>query len=471
MELDQKNTRLNILPRLLLLLAVLCVAPPLRAQESARMIITAHTDGIYPAQTSKFEQDPRKLFEEELQRLKQDNPDALLVEAGDFLSLSYGIETAYGHPAMKLRHEMEYDVVNLAARDAAMGIVNEVGYHVASDEIRKPLISGIKSSEPKDLGLSPASDLKGGGELPLRFLSLPRIENTSGIVGKTPYMSPVKPAELAWQLQDARRQSRVVVALAELKNGELDELSPEAAPDVVVALDGREPGAVAKEGNTWFVGAPALGQIMLLDLSRDSSGALQEPEAELVQYLEPAQTQDIYEFPIPRLGYPVPNIEGVVETFFSVDSSSMRVDHVPLKELDKLTTLPNPAVYHLELDGRELRLYRIYSQMAVMRDGAPRIDPAWPIMDMMVAIDGNHRVERVLNRTRFPVGLAPTALTESLNLLAGKAPEDWTPDPETTAGIEELWLWATTNMRRAIEMDTMLYGTNGMLVTKDKARR
>ena len=438
---------------------LLLLAPALAAADSATLILTANTAPIYPALTDAPPvENPSADFEKAVLALQAKNPDASLVEVGNFLSISYTFESAYSHPGVAFRRKAGFDVLNLSAKDAAIGTVGGVGLQIAGEETRKKTISGLETLQGTPFPVT--VDVAGKG-IPTTYVSYSDTATITSLAGKLSDLKQTDPAEA---VRKAREAKRLVVGLGD----KLPAALPKAdAPDVYVALrqEGSPEGGTVSElhDSHWAIQAPRTGEILKVELTRGDNGALERPKVERVEYLKADQLGALVKFPTPRTGYPIPNANDVVTSFFG-EPVSVQVDKIPLNPRLPYSDLDELAVYHITLPSEGmLRLYRVYSRMPSWGHAKDTGASAYPDVDMVVAVNAKHELRRVLNRTKFPVAMAPTTMLEALNSLVGKDPATWTPDPQTTAGTEEVFNWLANDIRQTLELDRKLYGPGGLM--------
>jgi hypothetical protein len=450
---------------LLLALCALLFGRELPAQEKARLIVTANIASLYPQQaTNPPVADAAKKFEEELRRRKQENPDALFVQAANHHSITNSLETSYNMDSCRLFSELDYAVVNLNARDAALGIVPPGGYQYAPAKYLAPVISNLEPTTPSNVHPPLARHVANGKALPITFVSLGSVKEASGLSGKVSMLQEAGREKIAAAITNAREQKDVVVGFNSHDAADYTTLFPSGAdaPDVLIELRGAESGSVSRAGKTWKIGAPAGGQFLVVDLEKDASGAIVEPKVERVELLTPAEYWAMIDYFVPQVGVPIPNVEHVRSQFFPDAEKATREDRLDPEGLSSITAWRKPSVYHLRMNGEEYRLYRVMStKMVATRPGVQ--DPGWPNMDMLVLVGTDHLVERVNSRIQFPVGTMDTTLAEALGALRGQEPQDWRPHPVYAAGIEEMWGWGTYVLRKVIELDKATYGEGGRL--------
>lgn len=444
------------------LAALLLLAPIFAAAESTTLLLTANTAPIYPALTDKPPvENPSADFEKALLDLKASNPQASLVEVGNMLSISYTYESAYSHPGVAFRTKAGFAVTNLSAKDAAIGTVGGIGLQIGGEELRSKTISGLETMQGTPFPVT--TDVNGKG-IPTTFVSYSDPTTITSLAGKLAELKQTDPADA---VRKAREAKRLVVGLGDALPKALPK---EAAPDVYVALrqeGSPESGAVTElPGSHWAIQAPRTGEILKVELSRDDKGVLAQPKVERVEYLKADQVAALTKYPTPRIGYPIPNANDVVNSFFG-EPVSVRVDKIPVNPRLPESDLDEIAVYHVTLpDEGLLRLYRVHSMMPSWGHAKDTASSGFPDIDMVVAVNAKHELRRVLNRTKFPVAMAPTTLLEAMNSLVGKDPATWAPDPQTIAGAEEVFAWLATDVRQTLELDRKLYGPGGLMTNE-----
>jgi hypothetical protein len=461
-------TRLLLLKWLSTLLLAIAIAPAAAPANPNRatVIVTANTHPLYLPMTD----DPRAQaaparFEEELRALRLANPDAYHVDAGNFLSLGMAFETTYSFTAHRaLRSAGGADAIVLSARDAAFSIVSSGGYRneFDPDKQREDLVTNLEAASHASHGRPAVKMLAPRAAAPLAVVSAVSPRAASGALGVIQQLVPMPPDRLTGPAAEARRAGAIVLGVTSMEPREWKDLFGAvagSAPDVMV--DYHATGTLPlREGSTWVVAPPALGSILVLDLERDPAGGVRQPRTRTVDYGGGLTFADFYRHPVPATGIRIPNTQNVLETFMpEFARERIREDIIPPLAADvvgRLTTVSSPSVYHLSTPGGTLRLYRLTSQMPAYRNNA--VVQGWPYIDMVVVLREDGTLDRVLNRSSFPIGFLPSTLLESLNALAGRPMEQWQPDPVLAAGVEEVWAGLTDHIRRVIELDRLLYG-------------
>lgn len=431
----------------------------------AKLIITGNDQALYPvmAQEPPVE-DAAAKFEEALRAEKERNPDAYFAEAGGFVSLAVQMETAYNYTSAKLFHELEYDVVNLSPRDFALSSVASVGYFYAPRDFREPVINNLTSDfrgsgqTPLDHAIS--RDAEKDGQLPLTFVSMGDPARLAGLSTVAATVTPRPTERLAEAINKARQAEKLVVGFNSYPHSELE--SWDALPDLLVDATLPRDSAPVQRGNAWHIPEPAPGAYLRLSLERDGEGNLLPPTLEREQVVEIEHFRDFIDFPVPEVGHEIPNLDATMRIFYGVSADAVQVDRVGNQGRDDLTALPNPTVYHTHLEEKPVRIYRVRSEVPDWRwDG--RRATGWPSMDSLITLGEDSTLVRVEARSdRFVMSMLETSMLEALNRLSGVPQDRWTPDPRLAAGLEEFWGWHTDVIRKVMELDTLLYGTDGV---------
>lgn len=438
------------------------------AQEKAKLIITGNVRELYPVMTdTPAVENPTLRFEEELRRLKKENPDAYLLQAANHISISTSMETAYSANFCQFFREEKFDVVNLNARDAALGTVAPVCYQYSPPDVMARLITNLATTNPARLDIPVSRTITRKGQAPVTFLSLGSMGEAAGLSGKIALMEETPGDKLAEAVVKGRAANSIVLAISSLSRAEYERNFPTAdkEPDVLIDLLDKRGGPPVNEKGVWRIPAPQTGEILLVELERAQPTGVRDPKLERVTYLSPTQLQGLAKYPVPDIGQLIPNVEQVTQQFLNVGPGSVRMDRVDAKGMAELTALENPAIYHVQLDGADFRLYRVMSKVMSYRVPGYQ-ETGWPDMDMIVVMRNDHVLDRVLSRIKFPVGTLPTTVVEALSKLAGKDPSEWEPDPVYAAGVEDVWAWGADAARRVVEMDKKLYGPGGPYYTE-----
>jgi hypothetical protein len=459
-----KLTSLTSLTIILCSLLVLSASSMVVA-ESVELIVSANSYKLFPVNVKDpVVEDAPELFEKKLLQLKKKNRDAIFVDAGNALSLNVANESAYSYSTTELFGEVGYLVQNLSPRDAVLSISLGVGYHKASDKIKEPVITNLETQNPGPLGL-PLSKRVTEGDFPITFVSLSDFSATLGLSGKVGEMSPELQLDaLAKEIAKAKSKGDVVVGFVSMseENRKTIFSDEESTPDLIIDLD--ESGIVKGDKGpkgSWVLSAPAGGSIYHLELEKGKKGRLEKPEPEIYEVLSQEEDESLVPQPVFNVGFPLPNLESVTVQYFGISADSVRMDRLDASDAGHLTNWKEIMVYHFNLEGKKLRLYRVFCDLRQTGD-SDFLVTGWPRFDFLVLVNDDSTIKQVYNRSKFPIGMLPTTLTEALNKLAGQDPEKWEPATQLAAGIEELWQVATAGMVKVVEMDKEFYGEKGI---------
>lgn len=432
----------------------------------AELMITARNAPLFPVLTDEPPVDnPRLAFERELRERRESQPAAYLVDAGGHLSLSHTLESSYNYRAHRfLFSELDYDAVAISPRDAAIGLTSTSGYnfHFDPQGEKDRLFTNLRhmaataETSPAALALTRERE----GSLPITFLSLFDTSTAAGLTDQISQVRPVSPDSIQGEVSAAREAGALVAVVTDMAAEARQEYLPGAAPDLWVSFL-HESDRPAREAGAWTVRVPRGGEVAHIVLRRDARGEVSEPQAAYEQLFSAEQWKALVKYPVPQLGFPIPNMSRVARLFFpGADEDRIQEDSLPVDraELSHLTTRETVAVYHIEEKKRPLRVYRVMTRMPFYAFDTEEADPGWPLVDMLVVVDENHQLDRVVNRLGFPVGGQRSSLLEAVNVLSGTDPEEWAPDPELAAGIEELWRWVVTDIQRTMELDRRFFG-------------
>lgn len=439
---------------------------------SAELIITARNAPLFPILTDEPPVDnPRIAFERELRERRDANPGAYLVDAGRHLSLSHTLESSYNYRAHRfLFGELDYDAVALAPRDALVGLTSTSGYnfHFDPNGEKDRLFSNLRhvsaTEETSPAALSRARERE--GSLPVTFTSLFDTASAAGFGDQLPQILEAPAESIERHINSAREAGALVAAVTDVPAAGREGRTGEALPDLWISHlhEGDQP---IREAGVWTVRAPRGGEVAQIVLRRSEDGEIAEPQAAYERLFTEEQWAALTKYPVPQLGFPIPNMDRVARLYFTgAGEDRIQEDNLPAdpEEFSHLTTREMVSVYRMEQDGRPLRIYRVMNRIPFYAFDMELTDPGWPLVDMLVVVDDEHQLDRVINRLGFPIGGQRSTLLEAVNLLAGEDPALWEPDPELAAGIEELWHWIVTDIRRAMEMDRRFFGDVGTLI-------
>ncbi|MCC6545586.1 hypothetical protein IT570_00335 [Candidatus Sumerlaeota bacterium] len=445
---------------LALILAVSLFATASAAEDHARIIVTANIQNLYPRQSSAPEaKDAALKFEKELQKRKEADPNAYLAQAANSISIVSSVETYYSAAAPQMFMKNNYDVVNLNTRDNALGTVLTHAYQLSPKEYTKRLITNLGTHDiVKTVVDLPASLLvHKPGEMPVTFLSLGSLKEAPALSGKITYMNEADGAVIAKAIDDARAAKSLVVGFNSYGDEDLKKLLPDESkrPDVLLdILPGRSPEP-EKFGNGWRLPVPGAGEFYVLDVTRDGTGKVLEPRVERIRYMSAGDYAKLIDFPVPMAGWTIPNVSAVRDQFFPEADKAVGEQRYPVDE-PQLTSLKEVTVITLRMHGEDFRGYRVSANRPSSSIAGAQ-DPGWPWMDMIVLINKDHLVERVVSRVGFSLNGSQTTIVESLSALRNKKPEEWTPDPTYARGAEEMWEWGAFTIRKVMELDRKLF--------------
>lgn len=466
MELRDSPAVRKLPATILALVLALAFVPAASGAEEYRLVVTGNQYPLYPVMTDEPPvEDPTSAYEEELRSLREEHPDAFFVEAGGFSSFDSVLETGYNSRPLQFFNEMDYAAVRLSARDAAMQVVGSSGLHYAPDSVLDRVISNLDLEADSALGLSGYRLAENPAGQRMHFQSISSLRTAQGLGDRVTFLIPEEWGELRTVLESALQEEPApVVAVGDLSPEEWAEFAGEGGAPVSLYLNGAmDPDAepTLRDG-VWHIPAPGLGDAHVVTFRYREAELDGEPELERVPLFTPAlRREDLYNYPIPRAGLPITNLESVMAQFFSVPADAVRQDRLDAESLEDLTITPRPIVYHLEGEEGSRRLYRLMSMMPnYHRPGY--FAPGWPEVHALVVLNDDHSLDRVVSRLRFPIAGLDTTLLEALNRLPGTPQEEWQPDPELAAGIEEGWQWLVTDIRRIMELDRQLYGPGGL---------
>ncbi len=439
------------------------------AAEKTTLVITGEISDFFPVHTDEdFGEDPGVALEKELKRLREEDSDAIFIDSGNHLSVSNSLETAYTLRQATLFDELDYSIVNLSARDAAMSTVGQIGYQVAPKDYLDRMITNLQSSYPGPLGLPAVRTIDSGG-MKLTFLSLEDKQRAGALSANLSFLEPTDTEDIGGALEGA--EDSVLIAFSSFNDLAREDYFREIGrrPDVVIDSFTKAGGEAVDNNGQWLISAPTAGEILEVTLEK-KSGKLEKPSVTRSDYFDKGALDRLVKYPMPMLGLPIPNLDEVMSQYFATSGNAVRVDTIPVgdfKDFSSMDDAYNIHVYHVTVDGEELHVYRNFNRM---KDWAKtgRFDGGWPQVDMLVLVDGDHQLRGVVTRNSFPIVGQQTTVSEALNKLTGSDPSTWTPDPLLAAGLEELWHWAVHDLSRILELDRVLYGPDGILNTSSQ---
>ncbi len=430
------------------------------APDTAEFIVTGNTDLLFPVITRDASLKDSALELERLLRLEREKaPQALLIDAGNSVSVTSSMETSYTYRSAQLFNRMDYSVVNLSARDALFSTAIITGYRYAPRDFGERLISNLKSNYSGEFSMNFSRSLDSDDHMPLAFFSLSSLRAVSGITGLAELMEEVDLDIVKDAIADARAEGRTVVGFSSLTDAQRADLlaKPETSPDVLVDFRLAAGAKPVRQGASWRIPPPPSGEFLHLKIKRDAAGGIEAPAIRPIRYMTPANYKSLVDYNTPEIGIEIPNLTSVSESLLGQSSDRIRIDRMAIEPGSRLSTLPQAVVYATTLDEKPVRIYRMRRDMS---DARTPDSPSgtWPNLDMLVVVNENGTINRVLSRHPVPLSTFNTSMIDALNKLKDQPPATWTPDPVLAAGMEDIWDWATDALERTIQLDAQLYG-------------
>lgn len=445
---------------LILIGAVLMLGAHSARAEQVRLLMSGNLERIFPVLSPDEKLRNADLeFEKVLTKLKAESPDALLVDAGRAQSITHTNETGYSIPVWNVFEYTGYHLTNMDARESITGTDGIYGLEMAPESFRKRTITAAVGNrfEPLDLPVSRTIATEKGRKV--SFTSLANLDAAKGLGSRTQLTKRRTPEEMFKAIAEARAAGLPTVAFASAPR--LIPTFPDAdsTPEVIVSFetDGAPRKIEAEPAPYWLVSAPPAGKLYKLDLDVDGPKVTKAPKVDTVAYIDKAALDHLIEYPLPKIGVLIPNLEHTISQFFDATQGSASLDRFPLDKVADLTAVP-PHVYTVPTEDGNQRVYRVQSLMPYYKLGNPQ-DPSWPQMDMLVVLDQEHRFQRVISRVEFPLATTNTVVLEDLNRRPGTDPRTWEFDPAAADGVEELWNWAVAAIRQSVELDRRLHPT------------
>jgi hypothetical protein len=443
---------------LLIWLLLFLVAPLLAPAEPVRVLVTANLERIFPALSPDPKLEDSDLqFEKALLKLRDDNPDAFLIDAGRAQSISHTNETGYSVPVWNVFEYNNYHLTNLDARESITATDGIFGIGEAPESFRQRAIATAVGNRFEPLDIPPSRTVKTAKGQQLSFTSLADLAATKGLGSRITQTSPRQPSEMFEAIAKARAAQVATIAFA--SSPALVPVFPDAAstPEVILSFDtnGAPRRVDAQPAGYWLVPVPAAGYLLQLDLQVEGDKVSQAPAASLVPYIDESLAANLIVYPKPRIGMLIPNLEHTLGQFFDTTRGSASLDRFTMDKVADLTQVA-PNVYTVPEESGSVRVYRVMSVMPYYKVSGV-LDPSWPQMDMLVTFDGEQRFQRLITRVEFPVAATPTVLVEDFNRRKGTNPDEWKFDPNTAAGVQEVWEWVAHAIRTTAEVDRRLH--------------
>lgn len=444
-------------PRPHLLTAALLVIPVFAAANPVTVIVSANLERIFPALSPNEELHKADLkFEEVLGKLREEDPDAFVVDAGRHQSITHTNETGYAVPVWNVFDFTDYQVVNLDAREALTGTDGLFGLEMAPESFRERTITTTVSSRHEPLNL-PATRIVDKGGTKLAFVSLTDPAAARALGGWLAQTQRLPIADVTKAIEGASSEGIATIAFASGTRFIPEFPSEAATPDVILTFDevGDPKQVKTPKGAYWLVPVPPPGHLMKMELTVDQGKVSAAPVTRLVPFVESAALDQMIVFPPAQIGVLIPNLENILTQFFDLPGGAASLDRYPLEPVSDLTTVA-PNVYSLPTQDGTRRIYRVMSKMPYY-EFLGELDPNWPPMDMLVVLDDKSQFQRIITRIEFPIGGTNSVVLEDFARRRGTNPDEWKFDPEAAGGLPEVWQWIATTVRQVAELDRRLH--------------
>lgn len=447
-----------------LIAVLLGAAAPVAAEEkppTLTLIVTGNADRLFPVMTNEPPvPDPRAAWVAAIRAAKEENPDALLVDAGNNVSISNGLETGYSYKFPVIFQELGFSAAAMSGRDAALNAAHNAGYRTIKPEFLKPVIANVTSPWPDPLPVPVALAAESPNGAKARFIAMATKRAASALSGRLETCNEVPAADVAEQIAMARANGEISIGFSSMDDTDTSPVFALAKGSTDVMVDfnksALEPVEKSKTG-AWHIPVPEPGELLVLKIEGEAGKIAKAPVVERRRWLAPEHWDKLIKLPTPDLGIGIGNISRVIEAYLTTEPVGLSMERVSAKDYKDLTKRAEIEHYLLHMQGKDYRVYRFQSMMPNWN--APGMsDGGWPQVDMIVLLTADHRFFRAFNRSQIAIGALPTRLLDALNTMTGTDLSEGRPDPRLIAGGEEVYEWVRQDVRKVIELDRRIYG-------------
>jgi hypothetical protein len=439
---------------ILLACAVLLILRTVDAEtQTAQFIVSGNTKHIFPVLNDDPQVNEAHLhFEKLANELKGEFPDAFMLDAGRHLSMSSSMETGYLIQSYQVMKFVEYDVINLQSRDAVLATDGFIGLNTAPQEMKADVITSLGNTRPEPLGLPHTRRIEKGG-VPTTFVSYGGTRDAAAMGSRLTFMREPDAESLTEAVTEAREKGDLVVGFSSSEENAADVAAAEVRPDLLFVPN--QVTDVEQTNGVWTIPVPPAGEFLILSVPVSEGRISATPVVERRDYVRPDLRVLLTRFPTPRIGEAIPNIDHVIGQFFPEAKSATSLDRFSKEKVDPYSAV-DPNVYRTTLGDLPVYFYRVRALIPSYFWGAPQ-DPSWPQTDMIVVLEEDGSLVRVVTRVNYPIMGEDTRIFEAANKQRGTHAAELERDPELTAGAEELWDWLAFNLEQTANVHRMLY--------------
>lgn len=432
------------------LLAVGLLPAAARAQDTAAQggdmtfLVTYGTGNAWKAVDPPEDIDAIARLKAGVEKLLAENPDAILLDLGRFTGPESFFETAYDAPSVVFYTDKNYAAVNMTSYDYFRFAANTEGAKRRPIEFKELFLSSLDHPEDFYLPLYPskkAETARGTIEL----MSLADASRLAGLPIVQERAVKQTPEEVIAPVVETREGPAILMSeLPPARNDELVRAWP--ALDMVLETTPGPPQA-RRVGNTFLVPRGDETEIQKIVARRTADGQFSAVELSRTPWIDREDYDRLVNPPLPIIGMSVPG-QGRVAERFGVRQEDVTVDVFRDSHYPGLTSREAIHVYHILQDGQPTRAMRVWHNF----------QRGWMHFDAIVQLNSDRTIRRLeTNEIYFPIIYFPTRLGEAIEAIKNRPVEQWEIAPEILAGYEAEGEEVIRALRRAVELDKILY--------------
>ncbi len=439
-----------------LLAAILLIAAagnPALAKDRVDILLTRGTGQIWEPVNPSDEYTAQQAEEElsaALADLRDEYPEAFLIDLGRWATPGRGMETSYDSRHVSFFGDNGYDAVNVTALDYALGVAHAQGVRKRPPEMNDFYVSSYNIRLDDYPALPSHADPEREGRT-IRIASVGR----PSVIAALPTVlgdAAIARDDVVMKEADTADAPNLLIALSEL-DAAREELLFGAYPglDVIVHAGDTSQEKVAGDDGQFVVPSPGGNEIGHLRIELDDDGTVRDAKFKRIEWTARENYDSLVDFGLPTIGMSVPG-EGRVADILRIDENNVLLDVHRGIDFPDLTDRRNIYAYNIIIDDVPYRAYRVYHRPAIF----------WAPQDQLVILNRNNTIRRIVtNLETYPLTSWNTRLGEGLQQILNKPPDQWNLPPETTAGIEVHADRIVESLRATLEVNRRLYPYDG----------
>ncbi len=421
-----------------------------------RIIVSSDLRKVFYAGRELAADKPAEAFDRVVREQQAADPDAFFIDAGYSLAPIAQMETAYGYASHKALRSLKVDAINLTASDTMYGAGRQWGLASMTDEGDKAKLVarlGFKGVDNSFFMARSATEVSRGPRK-LRVVGLADPDRVS--------VWPELRSRFIYDENAALKAMRptgdantFTVALGELDPAVLTRIAAgNDRPDLIISLTGKRDASIRGGGKTSpIVQLPPPGSLLLIEANADGTVV---PKA--IAFADAARVARSWTTTIPDLGIGISNAAEALPEKLGANKDKIEMAVFEREDARHLTSRRRIRAYNIEVEGKPHRAWRLSSAIVYCTpDGGEYEAGGWSRLDMLVLLDANHNLRKVVPKT--PIAYMDFLFDPSpfFATLYGKDPSEWYVDAPRYPGAEDLLEALLADIRRTVELDKMLY--------------